>query len=87
MKIEKFERSHSAEKVERGEPLRFFNIHSVANYQKIQVRALWRHRKIFEKKSHKAKKGGRLSVEKCGKGPSASEWFFISCWRLQMRSK
>ena len=30
------EKSHNAEKTERGDPLRLFNIHSVAEHQKIE---------------------------------------------------
>ena len=60
-KNENFEQSHSAENSEkRGDPLGFFNILSVAKYQKIE-RTLWGHLKNFEKKSHKAEKS------QCGK--------------------
>ena len=56
-KNENFEQSHSTENCEkRGDPLGFFNILSVAKYQKIERRSLWGHLKNFEKKSHKAEK-------------------------------
>ena len=35
-KINPFEKSHNAGNRERGDPLRFFNIHSVAKCQKIE---------------------------------------------------
>ena len=50
-KIQK--QSHNAEKNERGDPLGFLNIHSVAKHQKIEGLTLWG---IFFEKSHKAKK-------------------------------
>ena len=43
--------SHNAEKL-KGEPLGFFNIHSVAKHQKIEERKIC----IFRKKSHNAEK-------------------------------
>ena len=50
-KNENFEQSHSAENSEkRGDPLGFFNILSVAKYQKIERRTPWGHLKNFEKK-------------------------------------
>ena len=41
-KNENFEQSHSAEKSERRDTLGFFNIRSVAKYQKNEGRNLWR---------------------------------------------
>ena len=35
-KIIRFEKCHNAGNCERGDPLRFFNIHSVAKFQKIE---------------------------------------------------
>ena len=43
--------SHNAEKNERGDPLRFFNIHSVAKHEKNEEKFF-----IFGKKSHNAEK-------------------------------
>ena len=40
-KNENFQQSHSAEKSERRDPLGFFNIRSVAKYQKNEGRNLW----------------------------------------------
>ena len=40
-KNENFQQSHSAEKSERTDPLGFFNIRSVAKFQKNEVRNLW----------------------------------------------
>ena len=51
-----FEQSHSAENSEKRDPLGFFNIRSLAKYQKIERRTLWGHLKNFEKKSNKAEK-------------------------------
>ena len=42
-------KSHNAEKTERGDPLGFFNIHSVAKHQKNAGGTLWE--KNFSKKS------------------------------------
>ena len=41
--------------LKKRDPLGFFNIRSLAKYQKIE-RTLWGHLKNFEKKSHKAEK-------------------------------
>ena len=58
--------------MKRADPLGFFNIHSVAKYQK---------------KSQSRKKGKSMSAEKIEReDPSAVEWFCISCWEW-MRSK
>ena len=55
-KNENFEQSHSAENSEKkGDPLGFFNILSVAKYQKIE-RTLWGHSKNFEKKVSQSRK-------------------------------
>ena len=40
-KNENFQQSHSAEKSEKRDPLGFFNIRSVAKYQKNEGRNLW----------------------------------------------
>ena len=40
-----------------GDTVCFLKIQFVAKYQKNEGRTLWRHRVIFEKKSHKAKTG------------------------------
>ena len=61
-KIIPFEKSHKAGNCERGDPLRFFNIHSVAKYQKNERRTLWGHLKNFEKKVSQSRKGGRGSL-------------------------
>ena len=50
-----FGKSHSTEN-----PLGFFNIRSVAKYQKNEEGTLWRHLKIFEKSHMKPKKGGKV---------------------------
>ena len=51
-KIEK--KSHNAEKkLKAGEPLGFFNIHSVGKYQRIKGGPMVN---FFEKKSHRAEK-------------------------------
>ena len=42
--------------LKKRDPLGFFNIRSLAKYQKIERRTLWGHLKNFEKKSHKAEK-------------------------------
>ena len=42
-------------KTERGDPLRFFNIHSVAKHEKIEEKFFF----IFGKKSHNAEKTER----------------------------
>ena len=48
--------THSAENSEkRGDPSGFFNILSVAKYQKIERRTLWGHLKNFEKVSQSRK--------------------------------
>ena len=46
-------KSHNAEKTERGDPLRFFNIHSVAKHQKNAGGTLWG--KKFRKKNSEKK--------------------------------
>ena len=45
--------SHNAEKLKGGDPLRFFNIHSVAKHEKIEEKYCFF---IFGKKSHNAEK-------------------------------
>ena len=44
-------KSHNAEKIERGDPLRLFNIHSVAEHQKMKGDLLGN---FFRKKFHNA---------------------------------
>ena len=56
MKNDNFEKSHSAEKSERGDPLGFSNIYYVPKYQKIEGGTLWYNKKISKKKSHSAEK-------------------------------
>ena len=46
-------KSHNAEKTERGDPLGFFNIHSVGKYQKIEG-GFFGGNFFFKKKSHRA---------------------------------
>ena len=47
-------------KMQKGDPLGFINIHSVAKYQKTRRGSLWGHEKIFEEKhsAEKNRKGG-----------------------------
>ena len=47
-------KSHNAEKLKRGDPLRFFNIHSVAKHEKIEKKVF-----NFGKKPHNAGKTER----------------------------
>ena len=58
MKNEKFERSHSAEKVERGDPLGFLKLQFAAKYQKNLKGEPFGDKKI-SKKSHSAEKNSR----------------------------
>ena len=58
MKIVQFERSHSAEKFERG-PFEVFCVHSIANHQKIKGGPFGNIKKVFREKSHKSEKKGR----------------------------
>ena len=51
-KIISFEKSHNARNCERGGPLRFFNIHSVAKFRKIEGGLFG----VFNKKFQKNKK-------------------------------
>ena len=48
----KLKKSHNAKKTERGDPLKFFNIHSVRKYQKIERGPYGE--TFFRKKSHSA---------------------------------
>ena len=48
--------SHSAEKSERGDPLGFINIYSVAKYEKTRRGSLLRHWNFFEKKVAQCRK-------------------------------
>ena len=50
--MEKNEKSPIAEKTETGDPLGFFNIHSVGKYRKIE--GPFGENLFFEKKSHRA---------------------------------
>ena len=55
--------SHSAVKCERGDPLGYINIYSVAKYQKTRKGDSFETMKNFRKKSHNAdekSKGGTL---------------------------
>ena len=53
-------KSHNAEKkTERGDPLGFFNIHSVAKHQKNAGGALWGKNFFSKKKSRSAEKNER----------------------------
>ena len=61
-KNENFEQSHCAEKSER-DPLGFFNIRSVAKYQKMKEDPLGTLKK-FRKKVSQSRKGGSLIVPK-----------------------
>ena len=54
--LESQKMSHSAEKCEKGDPLGFFNIYSVAKYQKTRKGDSFETLKIFRKKSHNAEK-------------------------------
>ena len=60
---ENFEQFHSAKKSERGDPLGFFNIHSVAKYQQNEG-GPFEDIKKFSQKSYKAEKGVSLIVPK-----------------------
>ena len=50
--------SHSAEKLERGDPLGFLKLQFAVKYHKIRRGTLWRQKK-FEKKSHSAEKNSK----------------------------
>ena len=65
-KIIPFEKSHNAGNCERGDPLRFFNIHSVAKCQKLKGDSLESLIKNFRKMRNF---NGRLIVPKNLKGP------------------
>ena len=54
-KMRIFKQSHTADKSER-DPLGFFNIRSVAKYQNKLKGGPFEHKKISQKKSHKAEK-------------------------------
>ena len=51
-----FCKSHNAEKTERGDPLRFFNIRSVGKLQKIEGGPFGEIFFFSKKKSHRAEK-------------------------------
>ena len=55
MKIIPFEECHNAGNCERGDPLRFFNIHSVAKIQKLKGDSLESLIKISRKKTKNEK--------------------------------
>ena len=71
-KIIPFVKSHNAENCERGDPLRFFNTHSVAKFRKIEGGLFGVFKKISKKnknenfeQSHTAKnseKGGPFGI-------------------------
>ena len=72
IEIEKFTQSHSAKTIERGDPLGFFNIHSVANYQQIQGGPFGDISKKNRKKVTQSRKRGKShSVQKSKGVPSA----------------
>ena len=50
----KLKKSHNAEKTERGDPLGFFNIHSVGKYKKMKVDPLVKN--LFTKKVSQSRK-------------------------------
>ena len=50
-KIIPFEKCHNAGNCESGDPLRFFNIHSVAKFQKLKGDSLESNKKFSEKKT------------------------------------
>ena len=61
-KNENFEQSHSAEKCEREALWAFPTSTLIRNIEKIERGTLWRHQKIFRKRSHKAEKvAGKVS--------------------------
>ena len=70
-KIIPFEKSHNAGNCEGGDPLRFFNIHSVAKFQKIEGGLFGVfNKKNFEKKQKMRNFNGSLTVPKnLKKGP------------------
>ena len=63
-----FAKSHNAKNCQRGNPLRFLNIHSVAKYQKeLKGEPFWDIKKFSKKTVTKSKKrgeGGSLIVSK-----------------------
>ena len=65
--------SHSAEKCEREDPLRLFNIHSVAKYGKNGRGTLWRQCSKQVSQSRKSGAGKSHSAEQIGK---VLQWFF-----------
>ena len=82
-------------KTERGDPLWFFNIHSVAKHEKIETKIF-----IFGKKSHNAEKklkGGTLwdfstsirsqNIKKVQGGPFGEKCFFFEKKVSQCRKK
>ena len=60
--------SFSRKKCKRRDPLGFISIHSVAKYEKTRRGTLFRHLKIFRKKSHSAEKNPK-------RGPFRLVWF------------
>ena len=63
-KIISFEKSHNAENCERRDPSRFFNIHSVAKFQKIEGGLFGVFKKISKKKQKIRNFNGSLIVPK-----------------------
>ena len=63
-KIIPFVKSHNAENCERGDPLRFFNTHSVAKFRKIEGGLFGVFKKISKKKTKNRNFNGSLIVPK-----------------------
>ena len=64
--MKKIEKDSQCRKTERGDPLGFFNIHSVAKQQKIEGGTLREKKILFRKKSRSAEKkleGGPIQYE------------------------
>ena len=62
-------KSHKAEKTERGDPLGFFNNHSVAKHQKNAEGTLWGNIFLSKKKSRSAEnneRGGAFGLARYG---------------------
>ena len=77
-KIILFEKCHNVGNCERGDPLRFLNIHSVAKFQKIEGGLFGVFNEKFSKKKTKNEKSH--SAEKSEKG---TLWNFLTFVLLQ----
>ena len=53
-------KSHNAEKLKRGDPLRFFNIHSVAKHEKIEENKIFYFREKISQCRKKTERGDPL---------------------------